>query len=188
MGVCVPFLERFAHKPFISDELRNATAVVGGSLELLCRVTSDLHPHIVWVKHYQVNGSYKSENGTSYYRAIHPPSTVQDKHQQVGRFCTTQICISSCTRKMNLLRGAGIFLETRNLHDFFSFFSIRFNRLVVDEATINLLCYFSINSQLCSASLFSIKTNKSKCARLRSRLSFYGNIFLKIARFCMASC
>ena len=179
MGVCVPFLERFAHKPFISDELRNATAVVGGSLELLCRVTSDLHPHIVWVKHYQVNGSYKSENGTSYYRAIHPPSTVPDKHQQVGRFCTTQICISSCTRKMKLLRGAGIFPETRNLHDFFSFFSIDLTASLLMKQQL-IFCVTSASILNCVPLLFFRlkQTNLLECARLRSRLSFHAkNIF-----------
>lgn len=64
--------ERFLHKPVISDELKNTTVAEGDQATLVCRVTSELHPHFFWVKHYQVNGSYEDENGTAYYRRVNP--------------------------------------------------------------------------------------------------------------------
>ena len=52
--------------------MKNVTVAEGGTAEFVCRITSSLHPHVVWVKHYQVNGSYQSEDGKSYYRKISP--------------------------------------------------------------------------------------------------------------------
>ena len=53
-------------------ELANLTVVEGRTAEMICRITSGLHPHVVWVKHYQINGSYKGEDGTPYYRKMDP--------------------------------------------------------------------------------------------------------------------
>jgi hypothetical protein len=64
--------ERFLHKPVISDELKNTTAKEGEIVTLACRVTSELHPHFVWIKHYQVNGSWEDEEKKPYYRRIYP--------------------------------------------------------------------------------------------------------------------
>ncbi len=63
--------EFFNHKPVI-DELANLTVVEGSTAEMTWRITSGLHPHVVWVKHYQINGSYKGEDGTPYYRKMSP--------------------------------------------------------------------------------------------------------------------
>ena len=50
--------ERFPHKPLIM-EMANATALLGGSVELRCSVISDLTPYIQWRRHFtDVNGSY----------------------------------------------------------------------------------------------------------------------------------
>lgn len=64
--------ERFHHKPVISDELKNTTAKEGEIVTLVCRVTSELHPHFIWIKHYQVNGSWEDEEKKPYYRRIYP--------------------------------------------------------------------------------------------------------------------
>jgi len=64
--------ERFHHKPVISDELKNTTAKEGEIVTLVCRVTSELHPHFVWIKHYQVNGSWEDEEKKPYYRRVYP--------------------------------------------------------------------------------------------------------------------
>ncbi len=72
----VPSSERFHHTPVISEDLKNTTVVEGGKVNLTCRVTSELHPHFVWIKHYQINGSYQDENGTAYYRRLNPATQV----------------------------------------------------------------------------------------------------------------
>lgn len=73
-----PQSEANMHKPIISDQFRNTTAAVGETVRLVCGVTSQLHPSILIIEHYQVNGSYKMENGTSYYRAI-PAHKVDER-------------------------------------------------------------------------------------------------------------
>ncbi|XP_059352290.1 fibroblast growth factor receptor 4-like isoform X2 [Daphnia carinata] len=70
--------EGLLHKPIISDDLKNTTVVEGDQVALVCRVTSQLHPRFLWVKHYQVNGSYDDGNGTSYYRRVNPIQVDED--------------------------------------------------------------------------------------------------------------
>ncbi|XP_046633062.1 fibroblast growth factor receptor 4-like isoform X1 [Daphnia pulicaria] len=70
--------ERFHHKPVISDELKNTTAKEGEIVTLVCRVTSELHPHFIWIKHYQVNGSWEDEEKKPYYRRIYPTQLDED--------------------------------------------------------------------------------------------------------------
>ena len=54
------FAERLPHKPIIT-ELRNPTVLLGESVELECRVISDLTPFIQWYKSEKNNGSLVNE-------------------------------------------------------------------------------------------------------------------------------
>ena len=49
---------------------------MGTTVTLKCRVISDLHPYIFWVKHYHVNGSYEDDNGTAYFTEVQVPTTT----------------------------------------------------------------------------------------------------------------
>ena len=121
-AIPVPSSERFHHKPVISEDLKNTTVKEGDQVTLVCRVTSELHPHIVWIKHYQINGSYKDENGTAYYRRINstqvliphataikiwsnwpcglPPATYLSVHSQ-RNVCTSSF--TECQRQFFLV-------------------------------------------------------------------------------------
>lgn len=62
----VEIKERLPHRPIFYDNLlQNQTLYVGDTARFVCRTLSDLQPHIRWVRHYQVNGSYyRDENNT----------------------------------------------------------------------------------------------------------------------------
>ncbi|XP_064601371.1 fibroblast growth factor receptor 2-like [Liolophura sinensis] len=53
---------------------RNQTVYVGEMALFECHVTSDPQPHLQWVKHYQVNGSYKAEDGKPYIKVLQQSS------------------------------------------------------------------------------------------------------------------
>lgn len=53
----VEIKERFQGRPIIYD-MGNQTAHVGEQALFKCNFVSDLHPHIRWLRHYSVNGSY----------------------------------------------------------------------------------------------------------------------------------
>lgn len=57
-------------KPIIVEDFGNQTVLVGATVTLKCRVISDLHPDIFWVKHYYVNGSYEDANGAGYFTEV----------------------------------------------------------------------------------------------------------------------
>lgn len=44
------FAERLNHKPIITESPKNATVVVGGAANFTCKILSDLHPTLFWVK------------------------------------------------------------------------------------------------------------------------------------------
>lgn len=50
--------------------LQNRTVVEGEAVRFQCNVLSDLHPHISWVKHDQINGSYVNDKGEPYVQEI----------------------------------------------------------------------------------------------------------------------
>jgi len=58
------------HPPIIRDTPGNQTAYVGATVTFRCSILSDLQPHIQWVKHYDVNGSYTDVNGSWYLTVI----------------------------------------------------------------------------------------------------------------------
>jgi hypothetical protein len=43
------FSDRVNHRPIIKDNPKNATIIVGDSVEFTCQVISDLHKHITWI-------------------------------------------------------------------------------------------------------------------------------------------
>ena len=57
-------------KPYIVQEPRNTTVREGEDAELECRIISEAHPVLQWVKHYKVNGSYTNEDDESYVDVI----------------------------------------------------------------------------------------------------------------------
>jgi len=71
------------HPPIITESPRNQTAYVGDSVTFRCTILSDLQPHIQWVKHYAVNGSYTDVNGSWYLTVLptvsHPPPSFLAK-------------------------------------------------------------------------------------------------------------
>ena len=67
---CVDVSERFPHAPLIVSAPRNQTVVVGGAAKFICKVFSDSMPHLQWLKHYEVNGSYNDENSMPYVRVV----------------------------------------------------------------------------------------------------------------------
>lgn len=52
--------------------MRNATALVGGTVTFECRVISDLTPYVQWVKHFSSeNGSFVNDTtGQPYVNAL----------------------------------------------------------------------------------------------------------------------
>ena len=62
--------ERYPHPPMITDGPRNQTVVLGDTVQFVCRIFSDSHPYIYWLKHYEVNGSFVNESGYPYFDFI----------------------------------------------------------------------------------------------------------------------
>lgn len=62
--------ERAPHVPLF-EQPKNQSVRVGETAIFSCRIDiSDTHPHIQWLKHHQVNGSYTNENGEQYFQII----------------------------------------------------------------------------------------------------------------------
>ncbi|XP_051955369.1 fibroblast growth factor receptor 4-like isoform X2 [Xyrauchen texanus] len=64
-------LERSPHRPILQAGLpKNATAVVGGDAQFLCKVYSDAQPHIQWLKHIEMNSSRYGPDGIPYVKIV----------------------------------------------------------------------------------------------------------------------
>ncbi|KAH0624414.1 hypothetical protein JD844_031824, partial [Phrynosoma platyrhinos] len=64
-------LERSPHRPILQAGLpANQTVVVGSDVEFHCKVYSDAHPHIQWLKHVEVNGSKYGSDGSPYVTVL----------------------------------------------------------------------------------------------------------------------
>ncbi|KAL0965301.1 hypothetical protein UPYG_G00279450 [Umbra pygmaea] len=64
-------VERSPHRPILQAGLpANRTAVVGSDVEFVCRVYSDVQPHIQWLKHITVNDSRVGPDGLPYVRVL----------------------------------------------------------------------------------------------------------------------
>jgi len=61
---------RLPHPPIILRGPSNQTVYEGETVSFQCRILSDLQPHVQWLKHYMVNGSYVNDNGTAYVTAL----------------------------------------------------------------------------------------------------------------------
>lgn len=63
--------ERSPHRPILQAGLpANASAVVGGDAEFVCKVYSDAQPHIQWIKHIEKNGSKYGPDGLPYLQVL----------------------------------------------------------------------------------------------------------------------
>ncbi|KAM6984877.1 fibroblast growth factor receptor 1b [Aplochiton taeniatus] len=78
-------VERSPHRPILQAGLpANRTAVVGSSVEFVCRVFSDPQPHIQWLKHISVNGSRVGPDGLPYVRILKTAGlNTTDKEMEV---------------------------------------------------------------------------------------------------------
>ncbi|XP_062352750.1 fibroblast growth factor receptor 2 isoform X3 [Cinclus cinclus] len=64
-------VERSPHRPILQAGLpANASAVVGGDAEFVCKVYSDAQPHIQWIKHVEKNGSKYGPDGLPYLQVL----------------------------------------------------------------------------------------------------------------------
>ena len=70
------FAAVYPHAPIISVGPENATVEAGGTATFECRVMSDLQPHIQWLKHYSVNGSYVDDDAEPYVHVVHVRSSI----------------------------------------------------------------------------------------------------------------
>ncbi|KAK7812128.1 hypothetical protein U0070_004589, partial [Myodes glareolus] len=62
---------RSPHRPILQAGLpANASAVVGGDVEFVCKVYSDAQPHIQWIKHVEKNGSKYGPDGLPYLKVL----------------------------------------------------------------------------------------------------------------------
>lgn len=63
--------ERSPHRPILQAGLpANASTVVGGDVEFVCKVYSDAQPHIQWIKHVEQNGSRYGPDGAPYLKVL----------------------------------------------------------------------------------------------------------------------
>ncbi|XP_075468185.1 fibroblast growth factor receptor 2 isoform X10 [Ascaphus truei] len=64
-------IERSSHRPILQAGLpANATAVVGGDAEFVCKVYSDAQPHIRWIRYIEKNGSRYDVDGMPYLKVL----------------------------------------------------------------------------------------------------------------------
>ena len=70
MTLCHALVAVYPHPPIIKESPNNQTAFVGDTVTFRCVVLSDLQPHIKWVKHNEVNGSYPEFNVSWYLTAV----------------------------------------------------------------------------------------------------------------------
>nr|2FDB_P Chain P, Fibroblast growth factor receptor 2 [Homo sapiens]2FDB_R Chain R, Fibroblast growth factor receptor 2 [Homo sapiens] len=64
-------VERSRHRPILQAGLpANASTVVGGDVEFVCKVYSDAQPHIQWIKHVEKNGSKYGPDGLPYLKVL----------------------------------------------------------------------------------------------------------------------
>lgn len=68
---CLSPSERSPHRPILQAGLpANASTVVGGDVEFVCKVYSDAQPHIQWIKHVEKNGSKYGPDGLPYLKVL----------------------------------------------------------------------------------------------------------------------
>ncbi|XP_041369087.1 fibroblast growth factor receptor 4-like isoform X2 [Gigantopelta aegis] len=74
-------IQRLPHTPVIEGP-KNQTVLLSDDAVFTCKIIlSDLHPHLQWLKHYQVNGSYMSPEGDPYVTVLQT-SSVNNSHPE----------------------------------------------------------------------------------------------------------
>ncbi|XP_062398543.1 fibroblast growth factor receptor 2-like [Sardina pilchardus] len=72
------------HRPIIQAGLpANRTAVVGSDVEFVCKFVSEPKPHILWLKHIEVNGSRYGPEGHPYVRVL-KSADLQTTDKEMG--------------------------------------------------------------------------------------------------------
>ncbi|CAK8675804.1 unnamed protein product [Clavelina lepadiformis] len=78
------FNERSPHRPLLQFGLpKNVTARVGEDVEFECKVYSDPHPHIEWVKRVKVNGSETDPETNEPYVIVLKQSGIHEHDMKV---------------------------------------------------------------------------------------------------------
>ncbi|XP_046362348.1 fibroblast growth factor receptor 2-like isoform X2 [Haliotis rufescens] len=76
-------VQRLPHAPIIKGP-KNQTVVVGETAVFNCRILlSDLHPHIQWLRHYTVNGSYTTPEGDPYVNVLQMSNVNTSEPEQL---------------------------------------------------------------------------------------------------------
>ena len=71
-------------KPYIIQEPRNVTVVEGGTARFECKILSDAHPHLQWLRHFKVNGSYTDANDSAYIKVMQVSAVSRSRQAAVG--------------------------------------------------------------------------------------------------------
>ncbi|KAH9520397.1 Fibroblast growth factor receptor 1 [Bulinus truncatus] len=75
----VDIIQRVSHVP-IFEPPQNQTVKLGGMAVFKCKIiVSDSHPHIQWVKHFQVNGTYND----SIFQVVQTPSVNNSRPEEL---------------------------------------------------------------------------------------------------------
>ncbi|XP_037065906.1 fibroblast growth factor receptor 2 isoform X10 [Peromyscus maniculatus bairdii] len=85
-------VERSPHRPILQAGLpANASAVVGGDVEFVCKVYSDAQPHIQWIKHVEKNGSKYGPDGLPYLKVLKHSGINSSNAEVLALFNVTEM-------------------------------------------------------------------------------------------------
>ena len=86
---------RFPHKPVFEQVPLNLTVEVGERATFTCKVLSDSQPHLQWLRHYQVNGSYVNTDDVPYITVL-VSELWKEETTVVGILCAKPVCYILC--------------------------------------------------------------------------------------------
>ncbi|XP_032748362.1 fibroblast growth factor receptor 2 isoform X6 [Rattus rattus] len=85
-------VERSPHRPILQAGLpANASTVVGGDVEFVCKVYSDAQPHIQWIKHVEKNGSKYGPDGLPYLKVLKHSGINSSNAEVLALFNVTEM-------------------------------------------------------------------------------------------------
>uniref|UniRef100_A0A8C6GPW4 Fibroblast growth factor receptor n=1 Tax=Mus spicilegus TaxID=10103 RepID=A0A8C6GPW4_MUSSI len=85
-------VERSPHRPILQAGLpANASTVVGGDVEFVCKVYSDAQPHIQWIKHVERNGSKYGPDGLPYLKVLKHSGINSSNAEVLALFNVTEM-------------------------------------------------------------------------------------------------
>nr|ABL89197.1 FGFR2 [Mus musculus] len=85
-------VERSPHRPILQAGLpANASTVVGGDVEFVCKVYSDAQPHIQWIKHVEKNGSKNGPDGLPYLKVLKNSGINSSNAEVLALFNVTEM-------------------------------------------------------------------------------------------------